>query len=403
MKENGLNIFLFNKKAGVLSRHSEYNPYLLSFTYDSEYDGLPLSCRMPVDEKYYGEKITYAFFQNLLPEESILDALARKYHFSPESIFDALGALGKECAGAIVITEDESIPPNDLQYRECTDEILGFLRKRRGCLALLAGSRLSLAGAQDKLPVLVQDDHFYMPVNYAPSSHILKPDSRVFPELVFNESFCLSLAQNMHLSAVEHRVYEYEDACPLLCVKRYDREEGKRLHQEDFCQILGLSHQKKYQEYGGFKGIGDVFDNAPHNLDIRHELLDFLLFSYFIGNNDGHIKNLSVIYRENGETSLAPLYDLVSTEVYPELSQDMAIAFGMHYKKSEICRDDLMALSCDLDIPLEDIEKRIEEFIETLPHALDKTKENCQDRKVISQIEAVVKNSITLAKRQFFS
>ena len=227
---------------------------------------------MPKEYQYFNQTRTYSFFQNLLPEESLFRSIAKRKRFAYDNVFDALKVLGKECAGAIIITYDSEII-NDNQYENCTSEILEELQKENCCLALLPKANTSLAGAQDKIAVYIKDDNFYFPKNYAPTSHILKPSNIFFQDLVYNESFCLNLARNMGLSACENKIYTFDNCSSILCITRYDRENNQRLHQEDFCQCMGLYRSAKYQADSNWHGIRAVRECAEDlNLDIRKNL-----------------------------------------------------------------------------------------------------------------------------------
>ena len=153
--------------------------------------------------------------------------------------------------------------------------------------------------------------------------------------MVFNEAFCLALAREIGLDAAPATIARTEDIDYLL-VERFDRhpgEEGRiaRLHQEDFCQALGIPSEIKYQGEGG-PSLADCFtllretSNAPV-VDLR-ALLDAVLFNLIIGNHDAHAKNFSLLYLPDRSMRLAPLYDLVCTVFYPELTKKMAMKIG---------------------------------------------------------------------------
>src|SRR5262249_16816154 len=121
---------------------------------------------------------------------------------------------------------------------------------RKACATI----RLSLAGAQDKLPVLVVDGRIALPLHGAPSSHILKPAIRRIADSVHNEGFCLALAKAVDLNAVAAEIRDAQGR-PYLLVERYGRVRGpdnrpRRVHQEDFCQALGVAPEYKYQNEG---------------------------------------------------------------------------------------------------------------------------------------------------------
>lgn len=127
-------------------------------------------------------------------------------------------------------------------------------------------------------------------------------------------------------------------------VKRYDRvnaEDGiKRLHQEDFCQALGVNRIHKYEENRGpgFAACGQLL-LRPEVVDAagaRDDIIRCALFNYLIGNCDAHAKNFSLIYDKNAGIHLAPFYDLVSTRAYPNLSSRFAMSIGKTWEYDEI-------------------------------------------------------------------
>lgn len=145
------------------------------------------------------------------------------------------------------------------------------------------------------------------------------------------------LAEAMGLHPAHARIYSVQERSFLL-VERYDRvvneAELQRLHQEDFCQALGVVLEMKYQNEGG-SGLAQCFGllrsvskpSAPQVL----RLLDGVIFNALIGNHDAHGKNFSLLYGARSPV-LAPFYDLLSTAVYPTLTPKMAMKIGSKYK-----------------------------------------------------------------------
>jgi serine/threonine-protein kinase HipA len=179
-----------------------------------------------------------------------------------------------------------------------------------------------------------------LPLNHAPSSHILKPEMADLPGGAHNEAFCLSLAAACGLTTAKAVVRQIPSSGRVfLLVERYDRRQNpagdlKRLHQEDFCQALGVDPEYKYQNEGG-PDLTACFDllrsaarpSAPEML----RLLDAVIFNALIGNNDAHGKNFSLLY-DRRYPALAPLYDILCTAVYPDLSEKMAMKIGGEYR-----------------------------------------------------------------------
>jgi serine/threonine-protein kinase HipA len=128
------------------------------------------------------------------------------------------------------------------------------------------------------------------------------------------------------------------DGEPALIVARYDREtsDGRtnRLHQEDFCQALGVPSYRKYEKDGG-PGLQEYFELIRRYssvvIDDEPQLMDRIAFNYVIGNADAHAKNFALLYPQLGVSRLAPAYDLVSTHVYDHLTHDMATSINRIY------------------------------------------------------------------------
>ena len=206
------------------------------------------------------------------------------------------------------------------------------------------GIRLSLAGAQDKLPVVVEGDRIGIPLGRTPSTHIVKTPIAHFDDTVANEAFCLELAGVLGLSAAtaEVRAAAGRD---FLLVERYDRrrEVGgrvERIHQEDFCQALAIPPQLKYESEGG-PGLADCFGllrrvSGERAADVIG-LLDAVTLNFLIGNHDAHGKNFSLLH-DGRSIALAPLYDLVATAVYPGLDRKLAMSIGGEYRPDYVRR-----------------------------------------------------------------
>jgi serine/threonine-protein kinase HipA len=334
----------------------------MNFQYDPSWFGSPepiaLSWSLPVQEEPFTQKECRGYFGGILPEEDNRKVIARILGISDKNDFAMLEQIGGECAGAIsFLPEDTVIPEDDDRYRDLTgEELARILRElpRRPLMAGEDGIRLSLAGAQHKIAVRLDDGKISIPRGSAPSSHVLKPAIDNYEGVVFNEAFCMELANACDLNAASAEVGIVEDIDYLL-VERYDRIRGEdeniqRLHQEDFCQALGIPSEIKYQSEGGpsladcFKLIRDA-SSAPAPDLIA--LLDAVIFNLLIGNHDAHAKNFSLLYMPDRSIRLAPLYDLVSTVFYPELTDRMAMKIGKQPKSSLIYSKDFDRFAAD--------------------------------------------------------
>ena len=316
-----LNVYLCGKKTGVLSEDEQLQ---LSFQY-SNVNVKPLSVCLPVRTEKYSHTHVYPFFENIIPEGEAFEILT-KDHVSGNKVYSFLDRFGGDCAGAVAFYENTPANDTGKNLNEITFEKIAHIIDRLPEDPLLTSlenpPRLSLAGAQSKFAVYKIDNKYYRSDDNHPTTHIIKITNKRFPGLLENELFCMKLAKIMQMDVPD---VELKDSLsrPYLEIKRFDRciENGivSRIHQEDFCQALGIVSNKKYQSGGG-PGLRDckrVIDEFSDNklADITG-FVEWIIFNYFTGNTDAHAKNLSLLHTETG-IRLAPFYDLLSTEVYP--------------------------------------------------------------------------------------
>jgi serine/threonine-protein kinase HipA len=337
----------------------------IGFRYDPAWiagGGFAVSRSLPlaVGEFAPDAGVAHRFFANLLPEGAVRDHIVRDLKL-PNTDFDLLRAIGGECAGALSILPVDQLPSEQRQYRPLTEKDLADLAARRG--QIYAGwpaeerPRLSLAGAQDKCPVLLRDDRYFLPQGEAPSSHILKFELTDYRHLPAYETFTTRLAAAIGLPVVNITLRSIGRA-RYAQIARFDRlwdERGevRRLHQEDFCQAMGYGHDKKYQEHGGpsfaqcYRLVQDA--SSEPAIDTQH-LLRWQIFNVLAGNSDGHAKNLSLLYLPDNTTRLAPFYDLVCTRAIERIDSHLALDVGGERNPSVItpARWEAFAKQCDV-------------------------------------------------------
>ncbi|MGI9362986.1 MAG: type II toxin-antitoxin system HipA family toxin [Parasphingorhabdus sp.] len=344
-----------------------------------------LSHVMPKQQEPYKDHACKAVFGGLLPEEGQRTAIARALGVSPDNPFRLLEALGGDVAGALAFLPKDEEPLQD--HFETTPEPLqenelAELLDRLPAVPMLAGeggARLSLAGAQSKLPVvLTADGGIAIPRPGEPSTHLIKPEPDRFAGLAANEAFCLALARAVGIDAANAEWREVAGK-PLLLVERYDRMsvEGKtkRLHQEDFAQALGVPSNRKYAAEGGptFRDSFALLRSAatrPAREVLK--LADAAIFNLIIGNADAHAKNYSLLRRENGEVVLAPLYDLVATHMWKELSPRLAMRFGRAATLEEFDRESVARFADEAGLGPPYIRRRVSDLAEAVTEEIEK-------------------------------
>ncbi len=342
----------------------------------------PLSLAMPPSAEPYDDDACRAFFGGLLPEGAVRDHLARRFGISPGNDFSLLERIGGDCAGAVSLhPPGGDDPEREGRYDWLDDEALAAVIADLPACPLgvdLDGEvRLSLAGAQDKLPVFVgADGRIGLPHGGAPSSHIIK--APLFqPDSVLNEAVCLALASDLGMGAAkaEPRTAAGQE---FLLVTRYDRRwEGDRLvrvHQEDFGQALGTPSSAKYESEGG-PGAADCVGLLRRSsrrpaADILR-FVDALVLNVLVGNTDAHAKNFSILLDAEG-ARLAPLYDILCTHCYAGLTRRMAMRIGGQDKADWLDERHWDAFAAEAGLAAGGLRRRRRALAERVGPALDR-------------------------------
>jgi serine/threonine-protein kinase HipA len=280
---------------------------------------LPRSASPQVDDS--SRRHVQRYFDNLLPEEAQRTLMARDARLPVDDAFALLTRFGAESAGSLtLLAPDEPTALHASKRALSTAELMRRIDQLPQIpLTHHAAKRMSLAGAQHKLAILVEDDgSLAEPAGAEASTHILKPDhpDPTYAHSVANEWFTMSLARELELDvpAVERRYLP----APVYLVNRFDRARvsghTRRLHAIDGCQLLGFDPRFKY-EAGRVERLADMAAACRSPAVARARLFDWLVFNVLVGNTDAHLKNLSFLVSNEG-IRMAPFYDLLSTAVY---------------------------------------------------------------------------------------
>ena len=329
-----LDVFLNALKVGVIVRTpGDFN----AFSFDEAYRAtggspiLSLSFRAATgglrkDPKPVSGALL-AFFANLLPEDKLREAM-EKHHAGavrPGNDFDLLAALGADLPGAVRVL------PSD-----------GTNVKPKASSKGKPKARFSLAGVQMKLSVMKSTSKgggLTLPLDDSQGQYIAKFPSTAFPGVSENEFANLALAAAIGMDVPERELVEKSDfeGIPedfdtlsegkVLLIRRFDRgPQGERIHIEDFAQVFGVYPSRKYEE-AAYHDIAAALNTAV-SAAAALEFVRRLALAVMTGNGDMHLKNWSLIYRDEGSTpALAPIYDVLSTIPYIP-SDSMALSLG---------------------------------------------------------------------------
>ena len=328
---------LDGREAGRVARETSGRLY---FIYNEEWriseNAYPLSISMPIALARHGHAKIDPFLWGLLPDnEMVLDRWAQKFHVSARNAFSLIAAVGEDCPGAVQFVRPARIevilgqtPPEIEWLDEAAIAVrLRALRADHSAWRIPRDTgQFSLAGAQPKTALLLENDRWGVPSGRIPTTHILKPPSGDLDGHAENEHFCLELARALGFPVASSRIMRFQDEVAIV-IERYDRvhtDAGlRRAHQEDMCQALAIPPTRKYENAGG-PGIDDIvellrtYSSRPAE-DIR-TFLDSVAYNWLIVGADAHAKNYSLLIGAGGRVRLAPLYDVASVLPYPDIN-----------------------------------------------------------------------------------
>ncbi len=390
----------------------------MRFEYRAEWTrsngAFPISISLPFSGSFT-DRASHHYFANLLPEGNVREQICRSLGISPSNDFELLKAIGGECAGALQISPScdpisQQHPP---RYEVISDQQLAqWSVGTPDAFSDVTGHdevRLSLAGAQDKLPVHIDGPQLLIPVGGTPSTYIIKFASPFYSHLPENETFMTMLAGSVGLPVVDVTLRQTQKA-RVAVITRYDRvasERGfRRLHQEDFCQALGIGPAHKYEKEGGpsLQQCAEILRRhaAFPLVDLNH-LLQWALFNWLAGNADAHGKNLSLLYTTNGAPSLAPFYDLVCTRNYKNLARHLAMDLGGTSDPDLVGTKHLQALATELKVRPPTVMRAAKGLLEQISDSLDKTStkfvERYGDSPIVERLPIVIRKQIRRASQ----
>lgn len=360
---DNLPVFYEQRRVGTIEVFEDGPTFIYDPAWLSTRGAFPLSLLMPLSTQRTPADIFYPWAANLLPEAENLRIIGQRIGAATGDVVTMLSEIGRDTAGALSIGRPGTTSPANWRPVGSEANLERVINElpRKPFLVGDDGVSMSLAGVQNKLSVSVNPcGDICIPVNGAPSTHILKPDSDRLYGGVANEALCLVLARLCGLTAPDVTTGVAGERTYLL-VTRYDRLEqnGKwrRLHQEDFCQALGKPPSAKYEaSAAGVRGptLADMFAltrNAMGAADVL-KLLDHVLFNVLTCNTDAHAKNYSLMISGRG-FSLAPIYDVMCASVFAGVTRNMAQKIagknrGEHLKRRHWER---FAADCSLNGP----------------------------------------------------
>lgn len=334
--------------------------------------------RRPVADQQLDERPVSFFLGGLLPEGNVRAALASRLRVTESEYMPILRAVGYECAGAVQFLPPDEVPTSGSLVELSDDEVVRLVEEAP---TYPEGHepQASLAGVQDKLLLTRTPTGWAWPERGARSSHIIKPDPRpgaALGGLIDAEWWALRVAAAAGLAATEAEVQTFGDRRALV-LRRYDRtEDGARLHQEDFCQALGLNPNDKYETtamprpFRLQRLVARLVPASANPQAAREALLRQVAFNVLIGNGDSHAKNYSLLLLRSGEARLAPLYDVAPTACLEPRFNKSGLVINGKRDLPRIGREDLVAEAVSWGTPRRAAEVTVGETFEAVRTAV---------------------------------
>ena len=346
------------------------------------------------------------YFDNLLPEEALRSVLAKEAGVAAEDAFGLLAHFGAESAGSLVLRVAGPPGPAAAGLKPLSLEALNerILNLPNASLTRDAPKRMSLAGAQHKMVVVLQEGALFEPLPATPSTHILEPNhpSGDYPASVMNEFFTMRLARAVGLDVP--RVYRRYVPQPVYVVERFDRgvvgtgQPATRLHTIDTCQLLNKARSFKYTA-ANLQALAEAIEHCRAKAAARIQIYRWVLSNVLAGNGDNHLKNLSFRVSARG-IGVAPAYDLLCTAVYatkafardkahwPDV--DLALSVGEAKTFAQVRRTHLLAAGDTLGVSAQTAQRELDAMIRNLPW---------QANRLLAAIEAVFDDELAKSPR----
>lgn len=279
-----------------------------------------------------------AFFANLIPEAGPLrELLERTFQLTPGDDLALLEAVGLDLPGAVSVHRTSE----DALSMAATGSPVD---PEPTAVAATGGLRFSLAGVQLKFSAVRKGRGLTLPASGTLGDWIVKLPSPDYSDLIQNEYAMMTWARLAGFDVPECELVPSEAIGGLpeemriaghqvYVIRRFDRLDGRRIHQEDFAQVTGRYPDDKYVL--SFDQVGAVI-RLTIGEPAFDEFVRRIVLMLAMGNSDAHLKNWALLYRDARTPALAPLYDLVCTAAYPNIDGGLALSLSSVRSPKEV-------------------------------------------------------------------
>ena len=304
---------------------------------------------------------------NLLPEGVLRELLAQSLKIHIDNEFELLARLGEDLPGALIVTVAE---PDDVP-----DYALATRAKAIKANIRSGAKHFSLAGVQMKFSMREQDGRYRVAESGDLGDWIIKTPSTRHKLVPLNEFTAMRLAQTAGVDIPDIRLVEMNalDKLPVInlpeekfafAIRRFDRAGEKRIHAEDFAQVLAKYPQQKY-DGPNYEQIGKIiYQYTGNSLRNAQQFARRLLVNILLANGDAHLKNWSLIYPDTVTPELSPAYDIVITRVYMGDEREYALNLGKNKDWYKVTFSHFKIWADKADIPWKAIKPQLDDTLD---------------------------------------
>lgn len=355
----GKNIFVFSPDYAALTKN-ERQTFTMTQLANEQYLSQPL----------ISSQRLAPVLSNLLPEGALRDWMAHTLKVHVDNEFPLMAHMGKNLPGALQAEPISAgnVPKWAIDHREQVEAVQVDVEHSQG--------KFSLAGVQMKFSsVKNKDGRFNIGQDGNSDSWIIKTPSTVHKYVPYNEYTVMRLAEVVGVDIPEIKLVELTqlDNLPDIqlpneihayAIKRFDRQEGQRVHTEDFAQVFQVYSHEKYKKFNYEQIANAMYQYGSQGLKDVQQMARRLLVNILLANGDAHLKNWSLIYPDSKRPMLSPAYDIVSTLPYVEGEQEFALnmAKNKNWYQAEMASFEVWAKR--IGVPWQAIKVHLEETLE---------------------------------------
>jgi serine/threonine-protein kinase HipA len=259
--------------------------------------------------------------------------------------------------------------------------------------ALAMVGHTSLSGIQRKVSLRLEAESRTLQVAAEGGRFILKPQSQTFPSLPENEHVTMRIAKRAGIVIPPCGLIELKDGTPAYIARRFDRTDaGRKLLQEDFCQLAEKSPKEKYQGSAELCAkLALRYASAP--IVEAAKLFRLMVFAWWTGNGDMHLKNFSLLRSEDGNYRLSPAYALLCTRL---VIDDDLLALSVGGNKEDVTRRQWIEFSEKCNVRPRTAERILQEIGDATEDAVVLISRSALPSDMKSSYEALVRTRATM-------